>query len=302
MDKLKKLEEILKKIEAYETLGGDVPTTKEVADVFDALVKVMKEAVVAMEKRVSNGEGELSKKGEELSKKMREIQEKWNYLSSLEEKGKMMEDVHGKVSMDMKGKMDEILSLYTRLKSINASDIATQASRIALDALKPLVPTPDTLKKELAPRDIVEKLESLGGENRLDKKAIKGIEEIEKEIAGIPRGRVMGGARGIQLYTDSTKRGMANTVNFLAGAGITLTYTYSSGRNDITLSATAGGASEVPTGTVDGSNTVFTFVASPKVIIVDQGRTLILNNGFTADATGLIITVDIAPNFSIFSI
>jgi len=183
--------------------------------------------------------------------------------------------------------------------------IIYEATKKTEEKLKPFIPKVEDIEKDLPKLGdpIRDSLELLKDEDRLDISAIRGVDKLEKKLTkkidSTPRG---GGARGVQLYVDSAKKGMANFLNLVAGSGVTLTYTPSSGRNDVTISATAGGALETPTGTIDGLNTIFTFLASPKVIIVDQGRTLILNNGFTADITGLVITVDIAPNFSIFSI
>lgn len=70
------------------------------------------------------------------------------------------------------------------------------------------------------------------------------------------------------------------------------------------LLVSAGGGSfvstEVPSGTVNGSNTVFTFTNTPKVIVVDQGRTMMNGSGWSL--TGLVATLDVAPTFEIFSI
>lgn len=57
---------------------------------------------------------------------------------------------------------------------------------------------------------------------------------------------------------------------------------------------------EVPTGVVDGSNTSFTFVHTPAVIVVDQGRTMMNGSGWTL--SGLVATLDVAPTVEIFSI
>lgn len=57
---------------------------------------------------------------------------------------------------------------------------------------------------------------------------------------------------------------------------------------------------EVPTGTVDGSNVTFTFTTAPVVIVVDQGR--VMKNGSGWSLVGLVATLDVAPTFEIFSI
>lgn len=57
---------------------------------------------------------------------------------------------------------------------------------------------------------------------------------------------------------------------------------------------------QVPTGTVNGVNTTFTFVNTPKVIVVDQGRVMMNGSGWSL--VGLVATLDVAPTFEIFSI
>lgn len=93
------------------------------------------------------------------------------------------------------------------------------------------------------PQETRNKLASLEGEERLDKSAIKGIDELEKylseRIAQI-RGGISGVARGVQLYIDGIKRGLANTLNLKAGTGVTITHNHANGQNDITISAAAG--------------------------------------------------------------
>lgn len=125
--------------------------------------------------------------------------------------------------------------------------------------------------KQLTAQEIKNSLETLTGDERLDKSAIKGIEEIEKNIKNIelrPSGAV--GARGIQLFVDGAKKGQVNSVNLIAGSGISLTFAHAFGRNDITISATGGSFSILTaTGTVDDSNVDFTFVSKPTLIIIN---------------------------------
>lgn len=55
--------------------------------------------------------------------------------------------------------------------------------------------SPDT------PEQIADKLESLEGEERLDKSAIKGLDELEKYVRTIPTGRVVSGRGGMNAWT-----------------------------------------------------------------------------------------------------
>lgn len=58
-------------------------------------------------------------------------------------------------------------------------------------------------------------------------------------------------------------------------------------------------ATETPAGAVNGSNVTYTFTNVPAVIVVDQGRTMKENSGWTR--VGLVVTLDVAPTFEIYS-
>lgn len=140
--------------------------------------------------------------------------------------------------------------------------------------------SPDT------PTDVRDKLERLEGNERLDISAIRGTDEVLTDIKTLklrPTGGFFGGAKGIGLYTDGSKRlTTAQQLNFVAGAGITISYAFAHGRNDITFTAT-GTASSTPievTGTIDDTNTSFT-AASPCNQVVINGASLRDGHGVT---------------------
>lgn len=64
--------------------------------------------------------------------------------------------------------------------------------------------------------------------------------------------------------------------------------------------ATGAVSTQTPTGTVDGANVTFTFTSAPTVIVVDQGRTMKKDSGWSL--TGLVVTLDVAPTFEIYGI
>lgn len=148
--------------------------------------------------------------------------------------------------------------------------------------------------KELSPDEIRNSLELLQENERLDKSAIKGIEDIEKDIKEIqirPAGRV-GGAKGVALYIGGSKKLLsAQTLNLVAGTGITLSYSYASGRNDITISA-SGTVALTPitvTGTIDDSNTAFTAASTPTLVIINGAS---YRDGHGVTISGTSITTD----------
>jgi hypothetical protein len=154
------------------------------------------------------------------------------------------------------------------------------------------------------------KLESLKGENRLDKSAVKGIEEIEKEVKEIsvrPSGRGGGGGKGFTLYVGGAKKLLtAQTLNLVAGTGITLSYNYANGRNDVTItSSSTGGQILAATGTVNGTNLSFTFTSAPTQLVIDGVAKQKTQSDGTVNWTGttsITLTGAQAPNFDIYGI
>ena len=255
MDKLKKLEEILKKIEAYETLGGDVPTSKEVADVFAMLMEAMKKLHEAHTEQMEEMEREMSESEKEMLSKMDE------QMSKMEKMCEEMMKAHGLEHEEMRRNiMAEIRGVMEMMP-----DLSVLEGKVS-DIEKKIPKIPE----ELSPEIIRNKLETLEGDDRLDKKAVKGLDEAFKDIERkIPSRTIGGGARGIQLYTNGTKRGMAQMVNIIPGIGVSLTYDYASGRNDITINASASTSVLTATGTIDDSNMTFTFTSEPAILIIN---------------------------------
>ncbi len=68
--------------------------------------------------------------------------------------------------------------------------------------------------------------------------------------------------------------------------------------------SSSSGGFQQPTGTVDGSNTVFTWTTAPQVIVVDQGRPMQkTSSDGTVNWTGTTTTtLTIAPNFDIYAV
>lgn len=96
--------------------------------------------------------------------------------------------------------------------------------------------SPDT------PEEVVEKVNLSSTKIRRNK--VEGLDEMEKNIDDKLqrfRGGTIFGGRGVHLYTDSIKRGLANTLNIKAGTGVTITYDHANGQNNVTFSATGGG-------------------------------------------------------------
>lgn len=123
-------------------------------------------------------------------------------------------------------------------------------------------------------------LELLSGDDRLDKKAIKGFEELEKKINSInvssPNFNSGSGLRGFELYIDSVSKGLTQFLNLIPGTGITLSYTTVGQRSDITINSSGGGSSA-------------SFVNNELVAVGDGVTTI-----FTLDNTPIANTVEIS--------
>lgn len=88
-----------------------------------------------------------------------------------------------------------------------------------------------------------DKLELLKGDERLDKSAIRGWEELERMVQQTGTRGVIGGGNGFYLYADGTKVGIVRTLDFVAGTGMTITHSKINGRDSLTFDSTGGGGS-----------------------------------------------------------
>lgn len=173
----------------------------------------------------------------------------------------------------------ELLNLIEPLLP-DTTDIASIASTMALEELKPSIPTLEQLEEKLP--SLGEKfrdgLELLRGDDRLDISAIKGLENYKEVTKGLS-----------SVYPQYT--GVLGIKEIVAGSGVTIDNTNpqypvvtATGGNGVTV--------ETPTGTVDGSNVSFTVTAEPKWIVSD-GVTYFAGAGYTYAA--LTVTMDSAP-------
>jgi len=170
---------------------------------------------------------------------------------------------------------------------------------LKLEELKKAFPT---IEIETA-GTIREKLESLKGNDRIDKSSIRGLEEELKRIES-----TSGGSRGmfrwnsgLQVFGGGSKVG-AKSLEIDFGSGLTATDV--NGRISVIASG-SGSAPQTPTGAINGVNKVFVFAIAPTMVAVDQGKFM---QRVSADTTvnwtlsGTTITLAVAPTFDIFSL
>ena len=233
-------------------------------------------------------------------------------LKSLKEQLVEMQQMHAEMMAqnmaENKDKMAEIeshvLEAKNHIKTISKGEkgdtILPPTLGEIIEAVKPLIPKPidgitptvdykkaATLAAQLIPKpkdgesvdekSVIEKVIDtlVTGKKKLNIKHIEGYSEgLEQTIAPI---RSL--AAGF--------RGGGDTVS--AGSGISI----STVNGVKTITATGSGVTyETPTGTVNGSNNIFTVTATPLFVIVD-GVTYFENNGYTL--AGLTITTSVPP-------
>jgi hypothetical protein len=126
--------------------------------------------------------------------------------------------------------------------------------------------------------------------------AKKHLESFRTEILALIASG--GGNANRQIRVDGTDYLTKFTdINFVAGSNVTLSAAndVTNKRVDITIASTgSGGASiETPSGTIDGSNTIFTVLNAPSYIVVD-GMSRFETENYTY-AAGTITITDGAP-------
>lgn len=146
-----------------------------------------------------------------------------------------------------------------------------------------------TLPPSLSPDDIETKIISAKEDVTADVE--KKVTELKTEISNV-RSMRLGAGRGLQLYVDGGKKGLAQYVNLIAGTNVTLSYSHANGRNDVTISSTGGSGSlslVTATGAVDDSNTSFTFSAEPSLVIINGAS---YRHGKGVTISGTSVTTD----------
>lgn len=140
-----------------------------------------------------------------------------------------------------------------------------------------------------SPEKIRDSLETLEGNERLDKSAIKGLTELEKDLQG-RISMVIGGPRGVSISADGTDLGFTQYVNLIAGTGVTITTNRVGERVDMTISASGGSFSILTaTGSINDTNTSFTFASEPTLVVVNGDS---YRDGKGCSISGTSVTLD----------
>lgn len=169
-----------------------------------------------------------------------------------------------------------------------------------LSELMAAIPTLDDIMKQLpaAGTAIRDALELLQGDDRLDVTAIRGLDKVlaDAQKSGKKVEVRGGGTRGFFIYIGGVKKGIVNSLNFVGGSGVSLSYSKVNGLDTLTINASGSGISvETPPETVDASTTVFTVSAQPQWIVSD-GTTIYEGAGYSYSSGTGKVTLDLAPS------
>jgi protein-arginine kinase activator protein McsA len=279
----------LKKL--FELMDSEAMTADDFARHFQTVIDIVKKV-----------KADIAAQREEIiasfADGMKSLQKKVDTVTT-DQHARMVSDITKRLNKALKEQEDGMNWIRDKVRSLKDGKDADE-QRVIETVLKMIPPT----EYEEAPA-IRNKLEKLQGEERLDKSAIRGIEKLEEDIKSAKQIKISGGGggRGIQLHVDGSRKGLTSqSINLIGGTGVTLTYSQSHGRNDITISA-AGGSLAVlaATGTVDDSNTTFTFISAPTLVIVN-GAAYRHGSGVTITGTSAVLDNPVGTGGDIYAI
>lgn len=277
--KLERLNKIL------EIANEDYATPDDLIALSEALLGVITTHKAQLDKVIADEKAEYVKEKQDIVKLLNEKEKSLKYLIS--ELGRAYSDDNAITSAKF---AKEVKRLEKKIPSkIDLTEIYS-----AIESLKAGInsfPTELTINNEA----IRDGLELLQGDERLDKSAIKGLDELIDDLRSIAgKGQPQAvGVRLLRYLSDVNIEGITD------GQGIAwdtatnrfIPVTLGSGGGSVTVTT--------PTGSVNGSNTSFTSAVVAKWIDTDTGR-YYPNFGYTR--SGTTYTLDLAPNNYIYLI
>lgn len=280
-----------------DTANEGYAPTKEVAGALAAIVKSLTDLRKQVTKEMMDSHGSMDSKVKSCLKKIDEVESKFkdmviNLDSATDE---AVHRLTTKLSKEIQ-RVEQLIPGQTDL-----SDIEQKLTDLETKVATPIeFPT-------LEATELRDKLEELNGDERLDKSAIKGLEEwLEKNVStgGSPKQAM---SRGTYLYIDGAKKGLINTLNFASGNGMTLAYSKVDGLDTLTFtssgSSSGGGTlnKQLVSGVINGSNTVFTIPTAfvGKSIIILDSQAFVQDLDFTvSDTTITYLTAPAADHIA----
>lgn len=177
LDKFKKIAEIV--------LDKDHPTSGEVASVIQAVLKVISDTKEKLENDVND------LRSESRDQILKEVTKAETRLSKLINDSKTSKEATEKILNNIKSEVSRLEKLIP--KNTDFTDLSNQIRDLK-----------DRVSKLPTTADLVNELENLKGEERLDKSAIKGLEDYDEvaQMARQPRNGSNGGLT--RVFTDGS--------------------------------------------------------------------------------------------------
>lgn len=164
-------------------------------------------------------------------------------IDGLDTRVNTIEDELGRIPGEIRQEIEDKIAAVELLEGPkgdqgDAADDEVIARRVYEMMPPPKQGSPDT---GIQVRD---KLESLKPGQRLDAEFIDGLKELISKLLPKDNGgvRVIGGRAGIQMYIDGVKVGLVQTLNLLAGTGITFSSLNKNGVLTLTVNSSGAAA------------------------------------------------------------
>jgi len=183
-----------------EVLEDNKATQDEVAEALAAVLGIVAQLKDQLEQNIAQNKGEMEMAHKEMYGEMKEMEEEMKEMHTKILK-KMVVDNEAlrqrltkevNRCMEMMPEMPNMMPLEQRISEVEAKI--------------PKIP------EELTPLQVKNKLESLVGDSRLDKSAVKGLDEIESDIQTL-KSRPLGRIGGMKKITTVKKVNLTSQVN-----------------------------------------------------------------------------------------
>ena len=302
---MKQNEELMKRMKKLTdvTKGATLDDLQELIKVFLDVIKELKNHI---EKNMSGNKDEMKSHMKEMYSEMERMNTMcMNMMEEMKKEGKKEMEMMSQKMMEEMNNLESMIPEMPEMPDIDALEnkITKRIDNIVIPKLEDI----DKILPKFG-ESIRDGLELLEGDSRIDKSAIKGLDELENKLKTTNFGSG-GGMSGINLYVGGTKVGAVKGINMAAGTGATVSHSTVNGLDTFTFNSTATTAGyQAPTGTVDGGsnptpNKTFTFTVAPNVIVSD-GVTLREtqsdgNSNWTGTTT---VVMTVAPTYEIYGV
>lgn len=278
--------QLLQAIADLNAILKNTVTSDDMAKVFNAVLEGVKKVETRIVDNVAKNKDSLESKIKDIHLELKETEKRM---------GDMTDEMHTKSMGSLKVAVTQLEKEVKKCMDM-MPELPDYSDRF--EEIEEKIPT---LPPEKLGEDYRNALEALNGDDRLDKSAIRGLEEaLEEAVKNGKHVEVKGSSRGLFLSIDGVEKGILQNINLKAGTGMSIAYSQVNGQDTITFNSSGGGSTvETPTGTVNAVNTVFTVTAEPKFVVAD-GTTYFDGAGYAYSA--LSITMDVPPSASIRSI